>query len=155
MANDRIRYRDGRRLQACQIECLRRSYTGNTVIPADIRYRCKRDISASRIRQITVNLIREHNHMMLRTQHTDSFQRRFVPNLSNRIVWVTENHQHRLRICELLFQVFEINVICISVEYKRTFQHLSAIIQNRVKEYIIHRCLHQHLLGWCCQFPHD
>ena len=93
--------------------------------------------------------------MMFRAQSTNSFQCCFVPDLSNRIVRITENHQRCLRICELLFQVFEINVICISVEYKRTFQHLSAIIQNRVKEYIIHWCLHQYLFGWCCQLPHN
>ena len=92
---------------------------------------------------------------MLRAQSTDSFQRRFVPNLSNRIVRVTKNHQRRLRICEFLFQVFKINMICIFIKYKRTFQYLSAIIQNRIEEYIIYRRLHQHLLSWCCQLPHD
>ena len=151
-----IRYYNRRSLEPRQIKRLCRGDTGHADLPAYFGNRCEGNIASAGNRQITMDLIGYHRHMIPRTQFPDFGKCLFVPYFPHRIVGIAEDHQCCLRVCQFSLQFRPVNriVFAITIICERRLYNISSVIDNRIEENIVDRRLYQHIFPCCRQLSH-
>ena len=88
-----------------------------------------------------MDLIGDTDHMILLAKLCDPDQCLFVPDLAHRIVRIAEDHDGCLRVCQLLLQIIETDMITelILVVYQRTLQNPASVVADRAEKDVIDR----------------
>ncbi len=146
----RVRRKDSGSLDARNIKGLCRRYAGNTIIPARFRYGSKRNVTAARLCQVTMNLIGQNQHMMPDTKLANALQRLSVPYFSNRIMRIAQKQHRSLRIGQLFLQIVKIYGINAVLIPQPAFQNISSVIQDRIEEIVVNGSHHRDILPYGC-----
>ena len=136
-----------RRVEARDVERLGRRHAGHRVHRAMLARGGERHVAEARIGQIAVDLVADHRHMMLPAQFADARQGFAIPDVSDRIVWVAQDHQRGLRVGELRLQIRPVDrVMPLAVVDERGFEHPAAVVEDRIEEDVVDRRLDEHVL---------
>ena len=91
---------------------------------------------------------------MFPTERPDPLHRFLFPYFSHRIVRITEDQHGSLRVCNHPFQFFKVHPVTLTIISKRTFHHVSSVVDNRVEKNIIDRRQKDNLFRHRREFPH-
>ena len=83
--------------------------------------------------------------MVLPAERADAGQGFPIPDFSDGVVGIAQQHQRRLGICQLPLQVLKIDPVRPSVVNKSTLQGLAAVIQDGIEKNVVHRRHQKHL----------
>lgn len=128
------------------IEGLGRCLVRDTDVTSLIGNRRKRNVLMSKERHVSVNLVRDHQDVMLIAEVRQSLQGRLVPGDATRIVRIAE-HEHLALLIAHLFEVIEVHlIIAVLSHFQRIEDHLSPIALRCQAERMIDRRLNDDLL---------
>ena len=147
MAQRGIGYDHGGGLDPRQIEGLGRRDTGD----ADLRRLRGNagigDVLLAGVRQVAVDLVRQHQDAVLDTQLRDAQQSFPVPDLAHGIVGVAQDQQRGLGIGQGCLQRLKVDVVNRITIAQGALQHIAAIVDNGVEKDIVRRCEDHNFFG--------
>ena len=143
-----------RGLESRQIEGLGGRDAGDAVLTAVFRDRGKGRVIPSGERQVAVDLIRQHQDVVVPAQFPDPRQGLPVPDLPHRVVGIAEDHQGGLGVRQFPLQVLPVDFIDAIVVVERALQHPAAVVLDGVEKDVVDRGHCQHILPRRGELPH-
>ncbi len=139
---------DNRRyLQACGIESLARGDTCHRPAHKLLGQSAVRGIFISLIYKLAMNLVADHNHIIVAAYPGNAQQLVAAPHTSGRIGRIAQKQYLRLGVGGLGGEVVKVDEIAVAGIDERVLKHGAAIVAYRGEEAVVDRRLHYHLVA--------